>query len=72
MAKARVTVGSSPYGTKATIIPMAKMKPSAGFIPAIRTANIKKIMPTPIAIIVMILVTFVSSICNGLNSLLVV
>ena len=48
MASDRVTVGSRPSGTTATVTPTANRKPSAAGIPISR-ATAKKVTPTPIA-----------------------
>ena len=69
IARERVTVGSSPSGTKATIIPRAKRNPSPGFIPAARTERPKMITPTPTAIAETTRVTRSISRWRGLFSL---
>ncbi len=50
------------------MIPKAKMKMSIGLVPVKKTAKMKNTKPTPSAIQVTVLVTFLSSFCNGLNS----
>jgi len=68
IAKASVTVGNKPSGTKATIIPSARMRLFTSGVEDIVKAIIKKTTPKPSAIKVMILVICSISFCNGLRS----
>jgi len=67
-ARARVTVGNSPSGTNATIIPRAKIKLDAS-VTDVRVISMKKNkIPILTATIVTILVTWTISCCKGLFS----
>ena len=68
IASESVTVGSSPSGTNATIMPIANMKLSAKSVPANNTAAIKNRIPILTAIAVTTLVMRRISFCSGLSS----
>ena len=67
IARAKVTVGSSPSGTFATMIPMAKIKAAMSSILTARVPSKKKTNPMPTARKVIRRVIRAISFCNGLS-----